>query len=90
MQQLIDVYFEVFAMLAVVLVAVVSMMNAKDVITQTASADKLREPASKVEWLAADSKDVRFHSRICLCMRSRVQLSPQSATLHDLVQPLTS
>eukprot|EP01025_Chloroclados_australasicus_P014196 TRINITY_DN1664_c0_g1_i11.p2 TRINITY_DN1664_c0_g1~~TRINITY_DN1664_c0_g1_i11.p2 ORF type:complete len:157 (+),score=25.05 TRINITY_DN1664_c0_g1_i11:194-664(+) len=56
--KLIDVYFEVGAMLVVVAVALASWFNAQDVLKQTASADSVREPASKQEWLALDSKGV--------------------------------
>eukprot|EP01025_Chloroclados_australasicus_P014200 TRINITY_DN1664_c0_g1_i8.p2 TRINITY_DN1664_c0_g1~~TRINITY_DN1664_c0_g1_i8.p2 ORF type:complete len:163 (+),score=30.43 TRINITY_DN1664_c0_g1_i8:75-563(+) len=56
--KLLDVYFEVGAMLVVVAVALASWFNAQDVLKQTASADSVREPASKQEWLALDSKGV--------------------------------
>eukprot|EP01025_Chloroclados_australasicus_P042277 TRINITY_DN449_c0_g1_i1.p1 TRINITY_DN449_c0_g1~~TRINITY_DN449_c0_g1_i1.p1 ORF type:complete len:219 (+),score=25.25 TRINITY_DN449_c0_g1_i1:64-720(+) len=56
--KLIDVYFEVGSMLVVIAVAVASWMNASHVLQQTGSADSVREPASKQEWLAMDSKGV--------------------------------
>eukprot|EP00892_Ulva_mutabilis_P002107 jgi/Ulvmu1/11898/UM081_0057.1 len=56
--KLIDVYFEVGSFLVVVAVAFASMWNVKDVLNQTSSADSLREPASKAEWVAMDNQNV--------------------------------
>ena len=57
--KLIDLYFEVFSILVVVALSFWSLYNVKDVIDQTDSADALRQPAAKTEWLALDNKDVR-------------------------------
>lgn len=57
--KLIDVYFEVGAFLAVVVVAFASLWNVKDVVNQTSAADSFREPASKTEWVAMDNQNVR-------------------------------
>lgn len=57
--KLIDVYFEVGSFLVVVAVAFASMWNVKDVVNQTSSADSLRQPASKAEWVAMDNQNVR-------------------------------
>lgn len=57
--KLIDVYFEVGSFLVVVAVAFASMWNVKDVLNQTSSADSLRQPAPKAEWVAMDNQNVR-------------------------------
>jgi hypothetical protein len=49
--KLIDVYFEVASLAAVVVLSV---------LFQTGNADDFRQPAAKTEWLAMDNKNVRF------------------------------
>jgi hypothetical protein len=86
--KLIDVYFEVATILVVVVVSFWSLWNVKDVLTQTGSADSLRQPAAKTEWLAMDNKDVR--SPCCLlcirfipsCRSRHLQVGPSSVH-HD-------
>jgi hypothetical protein len=60
--KLIDVYFELASLAAVVILSAWSMYNVKDVIFQTGNADDIRQPAAKTEWLAMDNKNVCSHS----------------------------
>lgn len=84
--KLIDVYFEVGAFLAIVAVAFVSMWNVKDVVNQTSTADSLREPASKSEWVAMDNQNVR--PLFCCCLvhshRSPALVLSMADSLHAL------
>ena len=57
--QLIDVYFEIGSAAVVVLLAFWSLWNVRGVLNQVGAADKMREPASKTEWMAHDTKNVR-------------------------------
>lgn len=56
--KLIDVYFEIGSLAIVVLLSAWSLFNAQHVLKQVGGADMFREPATKQEWMAMDTKSI--------------------------------